>query len=239
MSGTIREWQFGPYIGPTAGFVQLVQNVTTAPTEGPWLPCRLFKQMGFTAEGTLTGLTATIWFSNALNCPLNGYTVTIGGTITSGDVVSLTVASSVAGNVTVSHTVASGDTVGTIAAALATALNANAALTAAGYQAAQTGALIALTYPSLRPGAAWFGAGLLSGEPSTAPPVNYTLVTGAVSGAGTETVTTGIVSTTGANVLSLSSSSNHAVLATPARWVKGKVTALTSGPIEIDLAGVA
>jgi hypothetical protein len=76
--------------------------------------------------------------------------ITIAGTATAGDALSVTVTSSgVTGSpVTVAYTVKSSDTPAIMAAALAAALNGNTALGAAGISAAAAGAVVTATYPT-------------------------------------------------------------------------------------------
>ena len=113
--------------------------------------------------------------------PFLNLTTTIGGTITSIDIVTLTATSStIKGSpVSVSHTVGALDTTTTIAAALAAAINANANLSAAGVAASQSLAVITQSYP-LGTTISW---------------------TSSVSGAATETVTYTTPNVTGASAL--------------------------------------
>ncbi len=110
--------------------------------------------------GTVANMTAT-------------GTVTIGGTITNADTVSLTFTNAgVAGlPVTVTHTVVGTDTVDTIASALAGLINANATLIAGFITATVASAIITVSEPQA------IG--------------NSTVITDAVTGTATETVTLG------------------------------------------------
>ena len=241
MSGTVRQFLFAPQWGPMAGFLRLAQDVTAVPVQGPWLPCALFKQASVEVAGIYSTVLAGIAVANTLAPPLNGYKVTVGGTVTAGDVVGITVASSVAGTVKASHTVASGDTVGTIAAALGVALGADAALAAAGFMVSASAASVTIQYPSVEPGATWESAGVVCDFPSTAPPVNYVSVTAGASAAATETATVSVVNN-GSVVQQLNAATSHAVLAgVPARWVQADVTALTGAgaSVNVNLAGTA
>jgi hypothetical protein len=224
-----------------AGFLRLAQGVTSVPAQGPWLPCSLFKQASADVEGMYSNVTAGVLLADTLGPPLNGYKVTVGGTITVGDVVSITVTSSVAGVQTVGYTVQSGNTLNQIAAALATALAANAALAGAGFLISEGSGIVILQFPSLAPGQTWDGAGLVSGLPESSPPINYTTIATAVSGSGTETATVGLVSN-GSSILTLNGTTPHAVLpGLPARWVQGNVTALigSGATVNVNLAAVA
>ncbi len=80
------------------------------------------------------------------------------------------------------------------------------------------------------------GAGMAGEGPVTAPPVQYVSVAASVSGAGTETVTVGLVNAGGLLVQALTERAARAVLAgLPARWVQANVTALGGVGAEIDV----
>ncbi len=241
MSGTIRTFQFAPQWGPMAGFLRLVQGAVTAPTQGPWLPCGLFQAASVDIEGSSSTITAGVRLANTLAAPLNGYTVTIGGSVTAGDVVSVSVASSLAGSVTVSHTVASGDTIGIIAASLASSLGENEALAAAGFVVNEGSAIVTMTFPSLAAGMNWQDSGAAVDGFATAPPIDCVSVTASVGGAATETATVSLVNN-GMSEGSLSTNPGRLELPSlPARWVQGNVTALTGAGanVNLNLAGVA
>ena len=75
-------------------------------------------------------------------------TVTIGGTVTNGDTVSLLITNNAAipaGTQTVSYTTSSGSTTSTVAAALGIAINNNATLSAAGYNATYSGNVLTVS----------------------------------------------------------------------------------------------
>ena len=80
----------------------------------------------------------------------NREAVTIGGTVTVGDAVSLTITSSaVAGSpVTVSYAVVSGDDLSAIATGLAAQINGNSNFSAAGVTATSSGAVVTVTEPN-------------------------------------------------------------------------------------------
>jgi RHS repeat-associated protein len=78
-------------------------------------------------------------------------TLVVGGTKTTGDVVTLTVrdAALSGGSVSVSHTVASSDTLTTIATALKTGVNGNSSLSTLGVTATSAGAVVSLASTSI------------------------------------------------------------------------------------------
>lgn len=116
----------------------------------------------------------------------NSSAITIGGTATTNDVVSLIFTStSIAGSpVTVTYTVIGGDTLATIAAGLVTAINANNAITSPSQGSAQlNGASTGLT-STIQMVLTGSCTGSFGGSLSTC-------ITSSVSGAATETVTIG------------------------------------------------
>ncbi len=121
-------------------------------------------------------------------------TVTIGGTITADDTVSVVVTdSSVTGSpFTVTYTVVTGDTLTTIAAALAALIEGVGALTAVGFHAVSVGAVLSVYAPS---GHTYtVGASVSSGATETA-----TTGTGSTSTAGA-TITALFTGTSGNNI---------------------------------------
>lgn len=109
------------------------------------------------------------------NTDTNGETATLTGTVTPGDVISLTITNSggISGSpVTVSHTALVGDTLTAIATSLAARINSNAALSSAGVTATAAGAVVTIDY--------WKSLGTVG-------------FSSAVTGAQTETVTLGAV----------------------------------------------
>lgn len=123
------------------------------------------------ATGSITGTASAA-----------GRGATIGGTVTTSDVISLIATSSaITGSpVTVSYTAGAGDTLTTIATGLAAAVNANAALKAAGIYAQSAAAVVSLwAIATLSPAVTW---------------------TSNVTGAATETVTFGAISAASAGI---------------------------------------
>lgn len=241
MSGMVRQFQFAQSWAPMAGFVWLAQGVTAAPVQGPWLPCSLFSQATAEVYGTYTTVSSGILLANSYFPPMNGYKVAVGGTVTPGDVLSITVTSSVAGVQTVNYTVASGNTLNQIAASLAILLAKNAQLAAAGFLLSEGSGVIVMQFPSLPPGYSWSGAGLVASTPASSPPINYVTVSTSVSNSATETMTVGLVNN-GPTIQTLNATSPHALLpGIPARWVQGNVSVLTGAGaiVDVNMCGVA
>lgn len=241
MSGMVRQFQFAQSWAPMTGFLWLAQGVTAVPVQGPWLPCSLFSQASAEVYGSYASVSSGILLANSYFPPMNGYKVTIGGTITPGDVLSLTVTSSVAGVQTVSYTVTSGNTLNQIAASLAALLAANLSLAAAGFLVSEGSGIIVVQFPSLPPGYTWSGAGLVASTPANSPPINYVTVSTSVSGSATETMTVSLVNN-GATIQTLNATTPHALLpGMPARWVQGNVSVLTGAGaiVDVNMCGVA
>src|SRR5574340_185571 len=211
MSGMVRQFQFAQSWAPMTGFLWLAQGVTAVPVQGPWLPCSLFNQASAEVYGTYTTVSSGILLANSYFPPMNGYKIAIGGTITPGDVLSLTVTSSVACVQTVSYTVTSGNTLNQIAGSLAALLTTNSGLAAAGFLVSEGSGIIVMQFPSLPPGYSWSGAGLVASTPASSPPINYVTVSTSVSGAATETMTVSLVNN-GATIQTLNATTPHALL---------------------------
>lgn len=100
------------------------------------------------AQSTSSGATETVTLSINFNAL---HQAAIGGTKTTGDVLTFTVFDPAlsGGSQAVSYTVASGDTLSTIAAGIATAINANTNLSAIGVTASSAGVVVNLNSNSL------------------------------------------------------------------------------------------
>jgi hypothetical protein len=105
---------------------QKLLDAVTANDVGLWVPWYPFHKGSFEVDassGTLTG-TVALKFSNSAEMPANGFTVTVGGSVTTGDKMTVTLTSPEfsQGIITASYTAVAGDTVDTVAAGLAAAL---------------------------------------------------------------------------------------------------------------------
>lgn len=111
-----------------------------------------------TAASTGSGTaTETVTLSATLTFTFLSY-ATVGGNITVGDTVTLTMTSSaIAGSpVNVAYAVSAGDTIASIAANLAAAINSNSILSAAGIRASSSSGMVTLSAPSwLNPYPVW------------------------------------------------------------------------------------
>ena len=121
---------------------------------------------------------------------------TLGGTITAGDVVTLTFAGTYLNggtSVPVAYIVQGGDTLTSIAAALASAINANTTLTGYEIGATAAGGVLTVYFPAMLQTVASAGV---------APTATNVTVTSGVSGASTETISWGGVSLNGGGTAS-------------------------------------
>jgi hypothetical protein len=220
----------GPYGSPFEIFSQLIDGATGV-QEGVWIDVRQAKYASVSIEGTFTGLTGNIYGSNLPAMPLNQYGVTVAGTVTTNDVVTLTFtnANLPGGSASVSHTSVGGDTVTTIAAALVAAINASAALQAVGIAATNLAGVITVTYPSVYPGPL--------DSPSSPPFSNATTISSGVTGSATETIAVAV----SAIGVSLSAFTVAALIpiTTLTRWVKARVTAVSTGSANINYHATA
>jgi phage tail sheath gpL-like len=174
--------------------------------------------------------------SNASQEPANLYTVTVGGTVTSTDVLTLTFANPniVNGTEAVAYTAQGGDTTTTIAAALAAAINADTILNGLGITATSAVAVVTVTYPNgVQPGQE-------GGSPTEPATQNVTVITGSLSGGATETLAVANASV-GTNIgiaLTALGITPFSILPPP-RWIKAVVNTFTGTRVLANLHMVA
>jgi hypothetical protein len=234
------DYASAPFNGPFAMRASLLDTVGAAPYEGIWVPIGFAKAGSFevTDGGTVTGLAAQIWVTNQ-SAPTNTYILTLGGSITTGDVINLNVTSGVAPAFVVPYTVVSGDTTNTILAGnIAAAVNASAAARSVGLTAVGGAGIITLNWPSVAPGTpspAEFD------QPSSPGPQN-TLAVAYLKGGNTETITVTLGSD-GQEVATLTAPglSTPPTVPFPVGWVKARLATLTgtSPTVSMRFQGVA
>lgn len=212
----------GPY-----GINALLLPQSAAPiVEGPWVPLAGAKVATLELFGSMSTLGVDLYATNNPN-PVNGYTITVGGSITDGDTVTATFANPNLGvllNITVP--VVGGDTTDIVGAKLAAAINANANLQGAGIAASDLSSVVTITFPSLYPG---LGA---AGSPSFA---NYTVVTASKSSGASETVAVATL-TTGIKVGStLAAFALTAITVLPS-YIKARLQTLTGSGANVTAA---
>lgn len=227
-----------PYDAPL-DLSALMAQASAAPFEGVWIPVGYAKVASVEVEGTFSGLSVQLIGSNSIEPPDNKSTVTIGGSVTADDVVTLTFTNPLlpAGSTTAHYTVLSGDTTTLIAAGVAAAINANPLLAALGIRGAGALAVVTVAYPSTSPNEAPEGS-----SPTAPSSQNSTLITGAVSGAATETVTVANASV-GQNVGAALIAKGLTQLAITPRWLKAQIGTLNGGsatdPVTVSYHGAA
>lgn len=209
-------------VGPYGIHALALDAVAAVPFESCWVPLFGAKQVSLELTGSMSTLGVDVFGSNALEDPGNSYTVTIAGTETDGDVVTLTIGNPnlPGGQVAIPHTSAGSESITSIATALTAGINANAALNALGIRATNQAGVITLTYPS-------FAAPAGAGNPSTQY-ANPTTVSGAATGSATETIAV-VVGTNGTKIGSTLAAFGLTTLASIPRWAKLRATVLTGG----------
>lgn len=227
-----------PYTGPFDASGTLLDSVTAAPAEGIWLPAQFLKNMSVEVTGSGSGQSVQLYGSNALAEPGNQQTITIGGTVATGDVLTLAFKSAVAGTINVNYTTVGGDTTSTIATALAAAINANATLaTDLGVSASAASAVITVSWPSETPAAAADNVPAGFNSSVTQPlPANFLSVTGSTTGSEIFTIANGSTGTAVGSAITANGVTQFAGNAL--RWIKARLTALTSGSVTINFYGV-
>lgn len=234
-------YESGPFGGPFAISSILADGLVTAdlPYEGVWVPVKWAEEA--TVELSTTGSPGTIqvdiWGTNQQN-PTNTYTVTVGGSVSPGDVLNLTFASRnlPSAGIEVSYTADSSDTTSTIATALAAAINANTMLQGLGIIAKAAAAVVTVNWPSVAPNLAPTAGNTPSSPPA---PQNTLYITPSKSSGASETLTLAC-GADGTNLTPshLSAAGLTALTPMPVRFVKARVTELSgSGTLSLALAG--
>lgn len=207
-------------VGPYGIHALLMDAAPAKPVEGCWVPLFGAKLATLELSGSMDSLGLDVFGSNALEDPGNSYSITIAGSVTVDDVVSLDITNSnLPAGISVSHTSVGGDTATTIATALVAAINASSVLAGLSIRATNALGVITLAFPSFapQPGA---------GNPSAPALANNTLVAGSVSGSATETIAIA-VGTNGIKIGSTLAAFGLTALTVVPRWVKARLTTLT------------
>lgn len=194
-----------------------------APCESPWMPVSFAKSLSFDLEGSLSTISVQLLGSNSQSDPGNSYSITIGGSATANDVLSLQFQNPnlTGGTETVSVTAAGGETTAQLATALAAAINADTKLAALQITASVSGSVITVNYPSAAPPNTAEG-----GSPTAPPNQNTTVITGSVSGSATETITVANASTGASLGSAITAKGMTAVTPLPG-WIKAQINTLT------------
>lgn len=213
-----------PFNGPFGLNAILMAGVIAAPYEGLWVPVNALSSMSVEVQApNASGLGVQLFGTNdPTQINVNEYTITIGGTITSTDVVELTfTGSNLSSSVVISHTVAGGDSTAIIAAALAASINANPSLNGMGLGIVATaaGSVITLLWPSAN-------QNTYSPSPSQPAMSNDLTIVGAVTGGATETVTVA-TGTEGTAIGASITGAGFSVIIQSMALIKARLTSLT------------
>lgn len=218
-----------PFASQFATCAELLVNATAAPWEGLWIPSMWCRDASIEVTGSMSTMSISLLSTNQISEPLNQFTATIGGTVTSGDIVTLQAinANLPGGSAQVQYTVGASDTTSTIAAALAAMANASSGFQGAGISAQAAAAVITLNYPSVWPGPAGTNTASYGQRYG-----NWTTFSG--SSNGTETVTVAGVTTPGSANGSAITALGLSGVVTPCRWLRARLTTLTGAGATIS-----
>jgi hypothetical protein len=235
MQDQLVQYTAGPFAAPFAMQALLADTIVAAnlPYEGLWTPVKFAKAASVELFGSQSTLGLDIWATNRFD-PVNTYTVTVGGSETDGDVLNLIFTNPLlpGGAETVSVTTAGGETTTAIAAALAAAVNADAALAPLGFKATSAAAVVTITWPSLP------GFALPVAEEGSPPIASTTILTTSKSGGASESLTVAV----GADGFKLNGSTLAALGLTnftssmPVAYIKARIGTLTGTNANISVA---
>jgi hypothetical protein len=210
--------------GPFGIDARLLQQIAAAPFEGLWTPVGTAKQASLEVNntGTVSALALGLYGTNNPDLPQNTYTLTIGGSITTSDVLSavFTNPNLPAGSKTVSYTTVGGDTLTTAAAALAALIQADPLLNPLGFTATSLVGVITIQFPS-------FAGQVITGDPQNPQFGNFTQITTSVTGSVTETMAV-TVGTDGFELSALTAVGFSFSLPS-VNYIKARLTTLTGG----------
>lgn len=209
-----------PGVGPFGLIAPLAPAVVAPQFEGLWTPIVGAKAATLELSGSMDTLGVDVYGTNDPNAADNGYTLTVGGTITNGDTITATFKNPNlpgTGSVAVVVPVVTADTTTTLAAKLAAAINANAVLAALAIVAAAAVAVVTVTFPSVAPGPGAAGTGTFA---------NLTTVSTAITGGATETLTVAVL-TNGIKLGTTLAAFGLTAIAVLPAFIKIRVTTLT------------
>jgi hypothetical protein len=198
--------------------------------EGPWIQIGGAKDISLELFGSQSTLSVDIYGTNNPN-PVNGYTITIGSTVTSGDTITATFTNPNlpgAGTEAVVVTAGSSDTTTTLAVALAAAINADVNLQGCGISAQQAGAIVTINFPSI-----WPGGDTAGGTPQGV--ANFTGVTTTLSAGASETAAVATL-TNGTKIGSSLAAFGFTELTTLPTYIKARLQTLTGTGANVTVA---
>lgn len=222
---TLMNFQGSPVGSSVAGSGILMPSSAAAPYEGLWIPTMWFAGASVELFGVISSFSLDLYGTNADACPPNTSTITIGGSVTTGDTISIAVQNpALQSGRTIAVTAVNGDTDATLAATLAQRITADSQLQGVGLSAVAVGAVINLSWPSAL---SW------GNYPQPANPMAFSIT---LSGGASETAT--LANGTdgekiGNSIIALG------IIATPtyARFTKARLTAFSGTAISGVIAG--
>jgi hypothetical protein len=235
---SITNYQTAPVIVPFAQQSKLLDRVSTVPYEGIWTPMMFPKTVAIECVGSWSTVNVNLVVSCALEIPNNTVTVTVGGTIHTGDNLNVTFGNALLTNATqtITYVVQAGDTITTAAAALAALISVHPNLAQCGYQATSVAGAISITFPSnatnLPNNANYLGSPLT-------PPANNTQFSISVTGTGATTTLTYANGTDGTPITPSLTSNTTQNIQAAYRYIKARLTTLTGSNayVDVNLAG--
>ena len=220
-------WTEAPANGPAVLNAALLDNAATATTEGLWMPTGFGKSGSVEIAGSMSTVSVSLLGTNQIAEPLNEFTLTLGGSATATDTVTVELDNPniAGGKATVTYTVAVSDTLTIIAAALAALIAQNTGFQGAGVVAQSVVAVITVSFPTIYPRGAndTPSYGTLFANQCTFS--GSSLASG--GGAGSETVTVAGVTTLGSAIGSAITALGITALTIVPRWLRARMTTLT------------
>lgn len=209
--------------GPASVNAVLLDSVQTANFEGIWVPWLFVKQGSLEVSGVMSTLSLQLYGTNSLS-PTNSYTLTIGGSATNMDVVTIAFNFPGLPAINVPFTVTTGLTNPQIATGVGNAINASATLLAIGVSASVSSNVVTVTWPSSAP---LNSIGQFSST-SSSPVALFLNLSSSVSGSATETVTIapGVGGSTVGSAITALGMTQFTI---SARYLKIRITTLTGG----------
>lgn len=226
MPQPIVTYESAPFNGPFSLYCVLFDKIIAPPYEGVWLPTKFLKYAQLELEGSQSTLSVDLYGTNLDSVGnVNQYVVTIAGSETTNDVVTLTFKSAqlAGGQEAVAYTVLGGDTATTVAAALVLLINADSKLQGLGIQATNLAGVITVTFPSIIPNPIQANTSYV---PSSPEYMNNLTITGASNGSASETIAVAC-GTNGTKIGASITAFGFTALTMPMRYFKARLNTLT------------
>ena len=224
-------WTPSTYLGAGGFNAMLLDGATTAPNEGLWVPVEFAKQASVEVFGTsISGMSLQLYGTNIVD-PLNGQTLTIGGTVAAAHTITVTVFNpnlNRGQEVVTYGPTSGGDTATTVAAGIAAAINNDLNLAALGIRATSLVAVVSVTYPSV-------SASSAVASTSSIGFGNWTSFTGTSNGAETVTVANLV---NGQTIGAAVTTQSLITIGMNVRNIKARLNSLAAGTVNAQIQGV-